>query len=220
MSQHIGRIAGILALAGLTGGALACSSDSGLTGQGRGTLQVHLTDAPFPTDSVSRVDVFVVRVDARGEEADSATSARGVSDDSAHVDGWVTLATPKAKVELLALRNGASTMLGSASVATGSYRSFRIVIDPAQSSVTLKNGTVLTSTSSPSIMFPSAARSGIKINLDKPISVTSGGTTPVLVDFDVAQSFVMRGNSLAQNGLLFKPVIRGTLKDSTATTTP
>ena len=45
--------------------------------------------------------------------------------------------------------------------------------------------------------------------LDQPITVTSGSTTPLLVDFDVAQSFVLRGNSLAQNGLLFKPVIRG-----------
>jgi hypothetical protein len=35
----------------------------------------------------------------------------------------------------------------------------------------------------------------------------------MLVDFDVAQSFVIRGNSLDQNGLLFKPVIRGTLKE-------
>ena len=40
----------------------------------------------------------------------------------------------------------------------------------------------------------------------------AAATTKVLIDFDVAQSFVLRGNSLAQNGLLFKPVIRGTLK--------
>ncbi len=220
MSQHIGRIAGILALAGLSAGALACSSDSGLTAQGRGTMQVYLTDAPFPTDSVSRVDVFVVRVDAKLAEADSAEAASSVSDDSSHAGGWVTLASPNAKVELLALRNGVSTMLGSADVAAGSYRSFRIIIDPSQSSVTLKNGLVLTSSSSPSVLFPSAARSGIKINLDKPIDVAAGGSTPVLVDFDVAQSFVMRGNSLAQNGLLFKPVVRGTLKTSTTTTTP
>jgi hypothetical protein len=217
MSQHIGRIAGVMALAGLAGGALACGSDSGLTGQGRGTMQVYLTDAPFPTDSVSRVDIYVVRVDAKLAEADSAEAARGVSDDSASVNGWVTLATPKAKLELLALRNGISTLLGSANVAEGSYRSFRLVIDPSQSSVTLKNGTVLTSTSSPSIVFPSAARSGIKIQMPKPIAVAAGDTTPVLVDFDVAESFVLRGNSLAQNGLLFKPVIRGTYKDSTAT---
>jgi hypothetical protein len=210
---HIGRLSGFLAIAGVVTGALACGSDSGVTSQGYGTLEIHLTDAPFPTDSVSRVDLFIVRVDGKQEESDSAQVARGVGDDSAGVDGWMTLATPKQKIELLALRDGVTSMIGTTSVAAGSYRSFRLVIDPSQSSVTLKNGTVLTSTSSPSVAFPSAARSGIKVNLDRPISVSASSTTPMLVDFDVAQSFVIRGNSLDQNGLLFKPVIRGTLKE-------
>ena len=192
--------------------AASCSSDTGTNTSGMGTLQIQLTDAPFSTDSVSRVDVFVVRVDAKQAESDSTDAARGVSDDSASVNGWTTIATPKQKIELLALRNGVSTLLGDKSVTAGTYRSFRLIIDPSQSSVTLKNGTVLTSTSSPSVSFPSAARSGIKVKLDQPITVGAAATTKVLIDFDVAQSFVLRGNSLAQNGLLFKPVIRGTLK--------
>ena len=192
--------------------AAACSSDTGTNTAGMGTLQIQLTDAPFSTDSVSRVDVFVVRVDAKQAESDSTVAARGTSDDSASVNEWTTIATPKLKIELLALRNGVSTLLGDKSVTAGTYRSFRLIIDPAQSSVTLKNGTVLTSTSSPSVSFPSAARSGIKVQLDQPITIGAGATTKVLIDFDVAKSFVLRGNSLAQNGLLFKPVIRGTLK--------
>lgn len=191
----------------------ACGADSSTgAAAGMGTLQVQLTDAPFSTDSVSRVDVFVVRVDAKQAESDSTEAARGASDDSASAGGWTTIATPKAKIELLALRNGVSTILGDKSITAGSYRSFRLIIDPTQSSVTLKNGTVLTSTSSPSVSFPSAARSGIKVQLDTPIMVGAGATTQALIDFDVAKSFVLRGNSLAQNGLLFKPVIRGTVK--------
>jgi len=192
--------------------AAACGASSSTGAADMGTLQVQLTDAPFSTDSVSRVDIFVVRIDAKQAESDSTEAARGASDDSASTGGWTTIATPKAKIELLALRNGVSTILGDKSVTAGSYRSFRLIIDPAQSSVTLKNGTVLTSTSSPSVSFPSAARSGIKIELDQPITVGAAATTKVLIDFDVAKSFVLRGNSLAQNGLLFKPVIRGTLK--------
>lgn len=191
----------------------ACGADSSTSAAaGTGTLQVLLTDAPFSTDSVSRVDVFVVRVDAKQAESDSTEAARGASDDSASAGGWTTIATPKAKIELLALRNGVSTILGDKSITAGSYRSFRFIIDPMQSSLTLKNGTVLTNTSSPSVSFPSAARTGIKVQLDQPITVGAGATTKVLIDFDVAKSFVLRGNSLAQNGLLFKPVIRGTLK--------
>ena len=192
--------------------AAACASDTSTAAPGMGTLQVQLTDAPFSTDSVSRVDVFVVRVDAKQADTDSTEAARGTSDDSASTGGWTTLATPKQKIELLALRNGVSTILGDKSVTAGSYRSFRLIIDPSQSSVTLKNGMVLTATSSPSVSFPSAARSGIKIQLDQPITVGAAATTKVLVDFDVAQSFVLRGNSLSQNGLLFKPVIKGAVK--------
>jgi hypothetical protein len=36
----------------------------------------------------------------------------------------------------------------------------------------------------------------------------------LLVDFDVNDSFVMRGNTIMQNGLLFKPVINGTIVDA------
>ena len=209
MTHNMKIGAALTAMALLTA---SCSSDTGTNTSGMGTLQIQLTDAPFSTDSVSRVDVFVVRVDAKQAESDSTDAARGASDDSASVNGWTTIATPKQKIELLALRNGVSTLLGDKSVTAGTYRSFRLIIDPSQSSVTLKNGTVLTSTSSPSVSFPSAARSGIKVKLDQPITVGAAATTKVLIDFDVAQSFVLRGNSLAQNGLLFKPVIRGTLK--------
>jgi hypothetical protein len=48
--------------------------------------------------------------------------------------------------------------------------------------------------------------------LTKPVTVADGGTTTLVVDFDVANSFVMRGNSLSQQGLLFKPVVKATVK--------
>lgn len=73
-------------------------------------------------------------------------------------------------------------------------------------------GTVLTSSSSPSVTFPSAAQSGIKVNLGKPITISTDGTTTALVDFDVSRSFVIRGNTIDANGLLFKPVVRGTVQ--------
>ena len=183
----------------------ACSDSS--TSQGSGMLEVQLTDAPFSSDSVSRVDIFVVRVDAKQVSSDSADVSRGTTDDSATVNGWTTIATPKQKIELLALRNGMFTTLGAKSMSAASYQSLRLIIDPSQSSVTLKDGTVLTSTSSPNVTFPSAARTGIKINLGTPIAVTANDTTKALVDFDVSQSFVQRGNAIATHGLLFKPVI-------------
>ncbi len=195
--------------------AAGCAGD-GATAAGAGPLRVELTDAPFPYDSVSRVDVFVVRADAKREDADSAEAERRVGDDDKGAGGWVTIAEPKAAIELTRLRDGVTTALGTASLPAGTYRAFRLIIDPAQSSVTLRDGTVLTATSSPGIKFPSAGRSGIKIKLDRPVVVAAAVDTAaaptLLIDFDLSESFVQRGHSLARHGLLFKPGIRATVR--------
>ena len=121
---------------------------------------------------------------------------------------------PNQSYNLLALRNGATAGLGRVELAAGTYSGFRMIIDQSKSSVTLKNGTVLTGTSNPGIKFPSAAKSGLKVNLSKPLTIVGGATTTLLVDFDVNDSFVLRGNTISQNGLLFKPVINGTIIDA------
>jgi hypothetical protein len=181
--------------------AIGACADS--TGGGTGTLTVRLTDAPFAFSEVSRVDVYIVRIDAK--QAEPTTSEAGSEE---NMTGWTTIATPEAAINLLDLTNGTTINLGQATLPTGTYRGFRLIIDPMQSGITLKDGT------QPDIQWPSAARTGIKIKLDAPIALTSGGSA-VVVDFDVGRSFVMRGNSIAQNGLLFKPVLRGTATDIT-----
>ena len=199
---------------------LACA-DSGSTSpvnnSGSGSMVVRLTDAPFSSDSVRNVNIFVVRVDARQSDADSATTDRDLSDDSLSMGGWKTVASPNAAFDLLSLQNGVSQTLGQTTLAAGTYSGFRLVIDPTRSSVTLKDGTVLTGTSNPSVTFPSAARSGIKIVLSQPVQIVSGTTTNLLVDFDVNNSFVQRGNSIEKNGLLFKPVIHATITNTALT---
>lgn len=187
----------------------ACNSSSA---PATGTVVVQLTDAAFSIDSVARVDVFVLRVDGRVADADSAAAARGATADSTKVTGWTTLATPNQSINLLAFQAGLTFPAGQAVVPAGSYRGFRLVIDPSRSSVTLKNGQVLTGTSSPNVSFPSGATSGLKVVLTQPVVVAANGTTILLVDFDLANSFVLRGASLSANGLLFKPVIRGSVR--------
>ena len=193
----------------------ACSgADSTSPANAAGSVVVQLTDAPFSTDSVKSVDIFVLRVDARQAEADSAASDHGLSDDSVAADGWKTVATPNASINLLSLQHGVAATLGQATLAVGTYNGFRFIIDPTKSSVTLKNGMVLTGTSSPGVKFPSASRSGIKIVLAQPVAIIANTTTNLLVDFNVNDSFVMRGNTITRNGLLFKPVIRATVTNN------
>jgi hypothetical protein len=191
------------ALALGTVGVAACSDSSGT---GTGLLTVRMTDAPFPFSEVARVDIFVVRVDARTAEPTDAEAS-----DESNQNGWTTVATPNASFNLIDLADGVTSNLGATTLATGTYNGFRLVIDPSRSSMTLKDGT------HPSIQFPSAGHSGIKINLDKPIELTENGSVMTL-DFDIGRSFVMRGNS-ATNGFNFKPVIRAVAEDITGSAT-
>jgi uncharacterized surface anchored protein len=151
--------------------------------------------------------VFVVRIDARSAEASAAESA-----DATTTTGWTTIATPNRVINLLSLQGGVTTNLGTSTLSTGTYNGFRLVIDPAQSNVTLKTGATVATD------FPSAAQSGIKINLDQPIDVTEDSSVMIL-DFDVGRSFVMKGNSITQNGLAFKPVIRAVATEATGAVT-
>jgi hypothetical protein len=211
----ISRTAPIAAAAAILG-ALACGDS---TAPGSGQLTLQLTDAPFSFDSVARADLFIIRIDAKTASTDSADAEAGKNDDTNAGNenlssGWVTVATPNASFNLLDLQNGTTTNLGQPTLPTGTYRGFRLILDTDKSSITLKNGKILTGTSNPGIKFPSAGRTGVKIVLDSPINVTANGTVMV-IDFDLGRSFVMRGNTISQNGLLFKPVIRATARDIT-----
>ena len=183
----------------------AACTDEGPTAGNTGQVNVLLTDAPFPFSQVKSVDVYVLRIDGKLADVDSAAAANEA--DSA---GWKTLVSPNASINLLTLTNGTTSNLGVATLPVGTYRSFRMIIDTDKSSITLNDN------SKPEIKWPAAGKNGIKILLDKPFDVPNG-TTNLLIDFDVGRSFVMRGNSISQNGLLFKPVIHATTQQSTGT---
>lgn len=194
------RLLAALAVAGAAG--IACT-ESETTGSGSGQLSIQLTDAPFPYNEVKSVDVFVVRIDGRVADVDSADAA-----DASDTEEWKTLVTPGAKINLLSLTGGKTANLGVVSLPEGTYRGFRMIIDTEQSSVTLNDN------STPEVKWPSAGKNGIKIILDEPVVIGSG-TTSMLIDFDVGRSFVLRGNSIKNNGLLFKPVIHAVTQGST-----
>src|SRR5687768_9927343 len=119
----------------------ACSDSIDPGSEGEGRVIVRLTDAPFLTDSVRSVNMFVVRVEARRTAADSAAADSDTENGSK--GGWETIATPNASFDLLTLRNGAATTLGEATLDAGTYNGLRFIIDPSRSNVVLKNGTTL-----------------------------------------------------------------------------
>jgi uncharacterized surface anchored protein len=193
----------LLAALAMTFALGACTDSSGT---GTGLLTVRLTDAPFPFSEVASVEVYVVRVDAKTESTTDEEAA-----DEGSRGGWTTIATPNALINLLDLGSGKTMNLGATTLPTGNYRSFRLILDTDQSSITLKDG------SEPAIFFPSAGQSGIKVKLDEPIQLTEDGSVMTL-DFDIGRSFVMRGNTAA-SGFNFKPVIRAVAQDITGSVT-
>ena len=216
------RLATMVLTASTLFGAVACSDS---TGSGTGTVGVRLTNSsvaafvaasvegevPLPAGSVKSVDIFVVRIDARRAEPTEAEAAEDTEESEAAQGGWVTLAEPNAVIDLMTIADGSTAFLGEAEVAAGGYNGFRLIIDPAKSSITLNDeaSTVIGGESITGLKFPSAAMTGIKINLNgSPIAVEDGEETSVLVTFDVSKSFVMLGTTIEQNGLLFKPVIK------------
>jgi hypothetical protein len=170
------------------------------------------TESPLPAGSVKSVDIFVVRIDAKAKEPTDEDAAEATEESESSTAGWVTVAEPNASFDLMTLADGTNTLLGDAQVAVGSYKGFRLIIDPAKSSVTLNDdaNTVIGGESIVGLKFPSADKTGIKINLSGgALEVKDGETSTLVVKFDVSKSFVMRGATIEQNGLLFKPVIRG-----------
>lgn len=219
------RRAAVVALTTATLFGVGCSD----TGPGTGTVKVKLSntsiaasvvgdegtsalEAPLDLASVKSVDLFVVRVDARPLEPSDAEAAEDTEAEDAEDGGWVTLAEPNAVIDLMQFANGEAALLGQESIDAGLYRGFRIIIDPDQSSITLNDDTVIGGGSIVGLKFPSADKTGVKIVLTgPPLDLEDGEETTLLVKFDVSKSFVVRGASIEQNGLLFKPVIRAEL---------
>src|SRR5215208_4347344 len=99
----------------LAGAALLAACDDGDTAPKMATLSVHLTDAPFPVSEVKSADIYVMRVDAKLAETSDAEADEGVTGDESNRDpgrGWVTVARPERRIDLFALRGGATTNLG------------------------------------------------------------------------------------------------------------
>jgi hypothetical protein len=186
--------------------------------KGQGAIAMQLIDGPPALDSIASVNIFVVRVDARLKTADSTAADSGVEgngDTSArdHVNrdstAWVTIASPNKLINVLALQGSDTAFLGSAVVDTAKFRALRLIIDPAQSNIVLKNGTVLTATSTPSVDFFSHGRHGILVDLDNDADVHAGATTTITLDFRLGESISLRGGSIGHDGLVLNAVVRG-----------
>jgi hypothetical protein len=175
---------------------LSCSDGTGPASDGMTSFL--LTDAPFPYELFSRVDVFVVSV------------STSISPDTSGPDaGYIQVAAPNKRFNLLDLQGGNTADMGAFELAADSYLGLRLVIDTDASSMTLRDGTVLTNRSDPGVDWQGTGEKTLNALIESPIVVPGEGAT-IVVDFDVGRSFLPGGDTLGggEGSYLFLPFIR------------
>jgi uncharacterized protein YjdB len=175
-------LAAVLALA-------ACYSEHATRVRSNGPqVTVEITDAPFPYDSVARVDLYIVSIAVRNEPDTSNTAT-----------GWITVAEPRRRFDLVQLSGGVTDTLGGSAVPAGEYQAVRMVIDTDSSFVTAVTGQRL-----PVDWQSSAGRPTLYALVEDPIGIPDTGAT-VVIDFDVGRSFLCDAPC---HSFVFSPVFR------------
>jgi uncharacterized protein YjdB len=154
---------------------------------------VEITDSPFPYDSVARVDIYIVSIAVRNEP-DTTTGS-----------GWITVAEPRRRFNLIELSGGVTDTLGGDVVPAGQYKAVRMVIDTDSSFVTARTGQRLAVD-----WQSSAGRATLYALVENPIGVPDTGTS-IVIDFDVGRSFLPArdlGCATRCDGFVFSPVFR------------
>ena len=114
-------------------------------------------------------------------------------------DGVVLLSDEVQDYDLLTLQDGITATLADTPVPSGTYSQLRIVVAEA-SEVLLKDEETLVT-----LKVPSGTETGIKVLLSEFEISSDADLVEVLIDFDVAASFVKAG---ASGQYIFKPVIK------------
>jgi hypothetical protein len=163
----------------------ACTKNNN---DGPGKLSVKITDDPFNISFVESATVTINKVEVRKVNSDS----------------FIVVSTDPKTFDLIQLRNGITDDLATIDIPQGSYDLVRLYVDEA--SLKLKDhGDAFR------LKIPSGQQTGIKVFISPALTVDGGLTSELLLDFDLAKSFVMRGNlshSATVNGFIFKPVIK------------
>ncbi|WP_269630774.1 DUF4382 domain-containing protein [Pelomonas sp. BJYL3] len=190
LRQGVARVAAGVAALTLATLSACGGGDGGTPASNAGTLQLSLTDAP----ACGFDKVYVTLQKVRIHQSSSATDTDA---------GWTDLTlNPALRVDLLTLRNGVLTTLGSTPLAAGHYTQMRLVLGSNGGSTPLANSVVPTGGTEVALTTPSATQAGVKLNVD--ITVNANELADFVLDFDACKSIVSAGNS---GQYLLKPVV-------------
>lgn len=185
------KIANFLFLSLIFLAAFACNTDDApKSGQAR--VNFYLVDAPSAAFDEVWIEVLALRVKADYEESEMT------EDD----DSWEEIIFEGSRyINLLDLTGGNSLLLGTDDFPEGEIDQIRLIL--GEDNYLMKDGERL------ELKTPSAQQSGLKIKVDQ--TVEAGSEYNLVIDFDVAKSIVVAGNS---GNIILKPVLRAFLEQS------
>lgn len=183
----------------------AVGVDDTLTRETGTSVTILLTDAGSEYIGTAEVDIGRVELLAADGGEHVLLSEDGT-------DGFVNL---------LDFQGSATTPIAEADIDPGSFVQLRLFVEAARVSL-IEGYTFRDGSTEMDLTVPSGAQTGIKLNLqaedEGPLQIVPGETVIVL-DFDVSQSFVLRGNPdtpAGVHGVNFTPAIRVTGMDVAA----
>ena len=172
----------------------SCQQSEPLAEPENGRILIRLTDAPFPHDMVSEVNITISKVAAQVMSSD-------YKEDGSYSD--FELSKPSLSVNLLQLTNGVTITIANTDIPEGIYSGLKLFISEA--SVRLKDNTVM--------KLNLGTRNGGHYELLVPstLEVHPGLTKDLLLDFDVSRSFIPRyvtGTERRIAGFIFSPTVK------------
>lgn len=194
-------IAAAAAAAALGAMGVACYQDDALNPLQIAPTRVLLTDAPFPYDSVSSVNIYVTRVEASPIDTAPADRAAGRVT-------WVEVAAPQKRFNLLTLQQGATEFMGQAALDAGQYTDIRMTIDVDSSTIKYLDG------SEALVHWPSPGQGEVLLyaSVAERLAVAPSGAE-IVIDFDVGRSFLY--NLFGVREFYAQPVLRAVNRAAT-----
>ncbi|MBN2635417.1 MAG: DUF4382 domain-containing protein, partial [Prolixibacteraceae bacterium] len=172
---------------------VSCTNEENISiEEGKGRINVLLTDAPYPIELISNTYVTIDKVEIRKKTEAEMDEEK---------DSFIVLNEENMVIDLLELTNGITEEIAAAELEAGYYDMIRLHVVDA--TVVLNDGSEF------DLKVPSGSSSGLKIKIQPEIHLEEGQTSDVLLDFDVSRSFVVKGPIDNINGFNFKPVVRG-----------
>lgn len=166
-------------------------------GSANGNFRIVVTDAPFTYAKVSSAKIIVKQIEVKST-----------------TDTSTTLLGKPIELDLVALKNGLVTAVVDLNLPPGQYKELMVISE---------SGSIdLTSGNHYNLKIPSGDTSGIKVKIDPPINITTQASSDIILDFDLARSFVPQGDSKNEEsitGFHFKPVVRGANRTTAGTVT-